>query len=84
MYEGLPVRRDSLTKAFKRFVRETDLPKAIHFHSLRHTFASWLVQDGVSLYQVGRLLGHTNTKTTEIYAHLQPETMHDVVDRIKL
>lgn len=84
MYEGLPVRRDSLTKAFKRFVRESDLPKAIHFHSLRHTFASWLVQDGVSLYQVGRLLGHSNTRTTEIYAHLQPETMHDVVDRIKL
>jgi integrase len=84
MYEGLPIRRDSLTKAFKRLVREAGLPEAIHFHSLRHTFASWLVQDGVSLFQVGRLLGHTNTRTTEIYAHLQPETMHDVVDRIKL
>jgi site-specific recombinase XerD len=46
--------------------------------------AKWLVQDGVSLYQVGRLLGHTDTKTTEIYAHLQQETMHDVVDRLRI
>lgn len=83
-YDGRPVRRDSLTHAFKRSVRASGLPDEIHFHSLRHTFASWLVQDGVSLFQVGRLLGHTDTKTTEIYAHLQPETMHDVVDRLKM
>ncbi|MCZ7554799.1 MAG: tyrosine-type recombinase/integrase [Bacteroidia bacterium] len=53
-------------------------------HSLRHTFAPWLVQGGVSLFQVGRLLGHTDSKTTELYAHLQPETMHDVMGRNNL
>jgi integrase len=83
-YKGKPIRRDSLTWAFKKHIRAAELPDEIHFHSLRHTFASWLVQDGVSLFQVGRLLGHTDTKTTEIYAHLQPETMHDVVDRLKM
>jgi site-specific recombinase XerD len=81
-YNERQVETHSLTHAFKRFVRLAGLPEAIHFHSLRHTFASWLVQDGVSLHQVGRLLGHTTTKTTEIYAHLQPETMHDVVNRL--
>jgi site-specific recombinase XerD len=82
-YIDRPIEMHSLTHAFKRFARLAELPEAIHFHSLRHTFASWLVQDGVSIFQVGKLLGHSNTKTTEIYAHLQPETMHDVVDRIK-
>ena len=79
---GHPITKDNLTHRFKKAVRTAELSDDLHFHSLRHTFASWLVQDGVSLYQVGRLLGHTTARTTEIYAHLQPETMHDVVDRL--
>jgi integrase len=80
--EGRPIRQNRLSHVFKKMVRRVGLRDELHFHSLRHTFASWLVQDGVSLFQVGRLLGHTDTKTTEIYAHLQPETMHDVVNRL--
>jgi len=41
-------------------------------HSLRHTFASRLVQNGVSLYAVSKLLGHSNTTMTERYAFLAP------------
>lgn len=41
-------------------------------HTLRHTFASLAVQAGVSLYKVGQWLGHSDPRTTQIYAHLAP------------
>ena len=46
-------------------------------HSLRHTFASRLVQGGMSLYGVSKLLGHSNTSMTERYAHLSPSALAD-------
>ena len=42
------------------------------WHLLRHTFASRAVQRGVTLFKVGRWLGHSDTRTTQIYAHLGP------------
>ena len=52
------------------------------FYSLRHTFASGLVQHGVSIYQVSKLLGHADIKTTEIYAHLRAEDLRESVEML--
>ena len=42
----------------------------VRLHDLRHSFASFAVMDGAPLYLVGKLLGHKQTRTTEIYAHV--------------
>lgn len=48
-------------------------------HDCRHTAASWLVQAGVPLYDVQKLLGHSSIQTTQRYAHLAPDA-HDAVE----
>ena len=68
-----------ISRRFKACLTKEGLSNGFSFHCLRHTFASHLVQKGVSLYIVSKLLGHANTKTTEIYAHLAPQTFHGVV-----
>jgi integrase len=49
------------------------------WHDLRHTFASWLVQDGVPLDRVSKLLGHKSLTMTMRYAHLAPSQLHEDV-----
>jgi len=79
-YEGIKLNEDFVSKQFKKAVREANLNDKIHFHTLRHSFASALVQRGISLYAVKELLGHGNIKTTQIYAHLQSRNLVDAVN----
>jgi integrase len=80
-----PIFEDWVTHLFKRYVRKLSLSNSrIRFHSLRHTFASWLVQSGVPIFQVKALLGHRNVRTTESYSHLSGSNLHEVVNKIPL
>lgn len=72
---------DSLTNYYRtRVARKVGVDSFIH--KLRHTFASHLVQNRVDLYTVSKLLGHKNILTTQIYAHLIPDTLQEAVNRL--
>jgi len=52
----------------------------VRIHDLRHTFASLLVNNGRTLYEVQKLLGHSQIETTQRYAHLSQETLQDATN----
>lgn len=54
---------------------------AARIHDLRHSFASYAVSDGASLYLVGKALGHKQSRTTERYAHVADDPVKAVMDR---
>ena len=58
--------------------------KDVRLHDLRHSYASFLVNQGISLYVVQGLLGHAHSRTTQRYAHLAHETLLDAAERISL
>lgn len=81
--EGKKLTENYVTQCMKIAVMKSGLQKELHFHSLRHTFASWLVMNKVPIYHVSKLLGHTTVKTTEIYSHLCPEELQDAVNTLR-
>ena len=53
----------------------------LRLHDLRHSYASFAVMDGAALFLVGKVLGHKQTRTTEIYAHAHDDPLRAVADR---
>jgi site-specific recombinase XerD len=51
----------------------------LRIHDLRHSFASFLVNNGRTLYEVQRLLGHSSSKTTQRYAHLTERSLSEAM-----
>ena len=80
---GYKLSESYVSHQFKHYIREAKLDKRFHFHSLRHTTASYLVNAGVSIYEVQKLLGHSSVSTTMIYSHLAQTTLSDSIDKIQ-
>jgi site-specific recombinase XerD len=70
-----PFTNDYISKTFKKAVKKTELNQTVHFHSLRHSFASTLIKNGVPIYSIKELLGHSSVSTTESYSHLNMDTL---------
>lgn len=60
----------------------TDRRQRVVFHTLRHTFASWLALEGVPLYVIGELLGHKTLEMTKRYSHLCPDAKRAAIQLI--
>ena len=54
----------------------------LRLHDLRHSFASFLVNKGISLYVVQGLLGHAHARYTQRYAHLTADTLRDAAEAV--
>jgi integrase len=70
-----------LRRAFTKVRAGANL-KGLRIHDLRHSFASFAVADGASLFLIGKLLGHANARTTERYAHLSNDPLKDAANQI--
>lgn len=68
----------TLQKTFKKALQKSNLSKDASFHSLRHSFASRLVNSNVNLRIIQELLGHKSIKTTQIYTQIEPEIFRNI------
>jgi integrase/recombinase XerD len=71
-------RYTTLKKAFHGACRRAGITD-FRFHDLRHTFASWAVQNGMDLYRLSRILGHATLQMSTRYAHLGTDQLHEAV-----
>ena len=74
---------NQITLKFRRWARKIGLPRGISLHSLRATFACHLIKNGVDIYTVSRLLGHSSVKVTEKhYLALDPPHVWSAVNQL--
>ncbi len=68
-------------RILRRIIKKAEI-KDVGWHTLRHTFASHLVMNGVDIATVSKLLGHSNISTTMIYSHLSKDHLKGSVDKL--
>jgi integrase/recombinase XerD len=76
---GRSLSRQSMFLMMKKMALLADVRKEISPHTLRHSFATHLVENGADLRLVQEMLGHENLTTTEIYTHIDTSTWHQEV-----
>jgi len=74
--------KDAVKRKFKRLLKRLGINNA-SIHTLRHTFASYLVMAGVDIVTVKELMGHSNISTTMKYAHLAPEHLKGAISQLQ-
>jgi len=74
----LPLHARSVQEIVKKAAKRAGIRKNVHPHTLRHSFATHLVEDGYTLTDVQRLLGHKSIQTTMVYSHTADPKLLDV------
>lgn len=75
---GKPLSRQSAWEIIMKAASRADIEKAVSPHTLRHSFATHLLEGGASIREVQELLGHSSVTTTQIYTRMTPQTLQDV------
>jgi integrase/recombinase XerD len=68
----------SIQKAIKISARRVSITKDVHVHTLRHSFATHLLENGVDIRKIQKLLGHSNLQTTQIYTQVSSEEIRKI------
>ena len=79
-YQAEPLSERGVQKLLAKYVKLAGITKKISPHSLRHTFATYKAERGVSPYQLQQWLGHRNLNTTQIYVHLGKQNARRVME----
>jgi len=89
LFEGLtpgePMGARSIQYIIVEALRKTDIKKKVSMHTLRHTYATHLLEDGIDVHSIQRQLGHSDIKTTIIYLHVAQITtriVHSPLDSL--
>jgi integrase/recombinase XerD len=79
-----PLSGSSVQRVFKKALHKAGIQKKASVHTLRHSFATHLLESGTDLYHIQRLLGHTTASTTSIYLHITGRDLAKVKSPIDL
>jgi integrase/recombinase XerD len=78
--QGRQLTRQGLWLIFKEYVEKAGLPPDVTPHTLRHSFATHMLDRNADLINVQKLLGHTSISTTQVYTHVSSERLREVYD----
>lgn len=73
-----------ISRPLKKWIAASGIKKHITFHSSRHTFATLQLENGTDIFVVKGMLGHTNVKTTQIYAHIVDKSKRNAAEVLQI